>query len=388
MTATNTYQAAARAYTDGVRALFMPPARAVTRGAVERGERGAVAASDLAAQAEKLAPLAADFTQAAAAQLDASDPAVRADTAAHLLTKALTDLQISAQLLEAALDEEAGISATRGGEIERSISISAPSDLEKNLRFLLREPGIAPALRERSVATLPADVPTARAQLTQVAGDTLDLISERAGKTGQAAISGLVVLGVSDVAKAAGMVGLQIADALGAAEKVTRLYTLFRTFALSAYDSLVALLGPTVAKTAAQQVLAWVNDVVEGEQFTKLLDKLYETTETAKSIEQETAASQAGLAKFAAAIQDVDALGSKFGQQIGTIDRLLKGLRLFSAVPTTVVPQGKLLMAAAYIVIGGYVVLAGADFVDAPHLRWLNRVPGVHQVVATNLVGA
>ncbi len=78
----------------------------------------------------------------------------------------------------------------------------------------------------------------------------------------------------------------------------------------------------------------------------------------------------------------------KFGQQIGTIDRLLKGLRLFSAVPTTVVPQGKLLMAAAYIVIGGYVVLAGADFVDAPHLRWLNRVPGVHQVVATNLVGA
>jgi hypothetical protein len=313
---------------------------------------------------------------------------VRADTAAQLLTKALTDLQISAQLLQAAMDEEAGPPVTRGAAVERGVSIAAPADLEENLRFLLGEPGAVPLPAERGVASLPTNVPAARIQLAELSGDTLGLIRDRAGKTGQSAISGLLVLGVAEVAQAAGVVGLEIAGALGVGEKVTRLYSLFREFALSAYNSLVALLGPTLANTAAQQVLAWVNDVVQGEKFAQLLDKLYETGNTGQNIQQEVDASQAVLEKFVAAIQGVDALGGKFGQQIGTIDKLLKGLRLFGAIPTTVVPQGKLLMAAAYLVIGGYVVLTGADFVDAPNVRWLDRVPGVRRVVEANLVGA
>ena len=214
----------------------------------------------------------------------------------------------------------------------------------------------------------------------------MTLIRDRAGKSGQTAISGLLVLGVADVARAAGVVGLELAAALGMSAKVTRLYSAFHEFALNAYNSLVALLGPTLAQTAAQQALAWVNDVVQGQKFSELLEKLYETGNTGKTIDQEVNASQAALGKFVAAIQGVDALGEKFGQQIGTIDKLLKGLRLFGAVPTTVVPQGKLLVGAAYVVIGSYVVLAGADFVDAPNLRWLDRVPGVRRVVETNVV--
>jgi len=382
------YQDAARAYTTGVRALFARPVAVTTREMTERGETEAVPADALANQAEQLAPLSADFTRAAAAQLNAPDAMVRADTAAQLLTKALTDLQISAQLLQAAMDEEAGPAAARGEAVERGVSMAAPSDLEENLRFLLSEAGAAPISAERGVASFPADVPAARVQLSQLSGDTLSLIRDRAGKTGQTAISGLLVLGVAEVTQAAGVVGLEIAAALGVGEKVTRLYSLFREFALSAYNSLVALLGPTLAQTAAQQVLAWVNDVVQGEKFAQLLDKLYETGSTGQNIQQEVDASNAALSKFVAAIRDVDALGEKFGQQIGTVDKLLKGLRLFGAIPTTVVPQGKLLMAAAYLVIGGYIVLAGADFVDAPNLHWLDRVPGVRRVVETNLAGA
>jgi hypothetical protein len=388
MTSPSSYQDTARAYTAGVRTFFTRPVTATMREGAERDAEGVVAADTLAAQAERLVPLSADFTRAAAAQLDAPDAAVRADTAAQLLTKALTDLQISAQLLQAAMDEEAGPPATHGAAVERGVSIAAPPDLEENLRFLLSEPGAAPAPAERGVTSLPSNVQAARVQLTQLSGDTLGLIRDRAGKTGQAAISGLLVLGVAEVAEAAGVVGLEIAIALGVGEKVTRLYTLVREFALSAYNSLVALLGPTLAQTAAQQVLAWVNDVVQGEKFAQLLDKLYETGNTGQNIKQEVDASQAALEKFVAALRGVDALGGKFGQQIGTIDKLLKGLRLFGAIPTTVVPQGKLLMAAAYLVIGGYVVLAGADFVDAPNLRWLDRVPGVRRVVETELAGA
>ena len=357
------------------------------REVAERRAEGAVPADALATQAERLVPLSADFTRAAAAQLDAPDPAVRADTAAQLLTKALTDLQISAQLLQAAMDEEAGPPAaacgrrTRGqhrGPVRPGREPALPDE---------RARGRTGAGRTR-VSVVPADVPAARVQLTQLSEDTLGLIRGRAGKTGQAAISGLVAMGVAEVAQAAGVVGLQIADVLGVGEKVTRLYTLFRESLPSAYNSLVALLGPTLAQTAAQQVLDWVNDVVQGEKFAQLLDKLYETGNTGQNIKQEVDASQAALEKFVAAIQGVDALGGKFGQQIGTIDKLLKGLRLFGAIPTTVVPQGKLLMAAAYLVIGGYVVLTGADFVDAPNVRWLDRVPGVRRVVEANLVGA
>ena len=143
------YRDAARAYTAGVRALFTLPAAATTREITERGEAGAVPADTLATQAEQLVPLSADFTRAAAAQLDVPDPAVRADTAAQLLTKALTDLQISAQLLQAAMDEEAGPPATRGAAVERGVSIAAPSDLEENLRFLLGEPSAVPLPAER-----------------------------------------------------------------------------------------------------------------------------------------------------------------------------------------------------------------------------------------------
>lgn len=386
MSPQSSYQDAARAYTAGVLDFFKPPAATATRGGVERGG-GAVQADTLAAQAKQLAPLSADFTEAATAQLDAPDPTVRADTAAQLLTKALTDLQISAQLLQAAMDEEAGPPATRGVVVERSVNIAVPSDLQENLLFLLSKPGAAPLPAERGVASLPPDVPTARVQLAGLSGDTLDLIRDRAGKTGQTAISGLLALGAGELAKAAGVVGLQIADVLGVGEKVSGLYSLCREFALNAYNSLLALLGPTLAKTAAQQVVAWANDVAQGKQFINLLDKLYKTAETAKGIEQETAASQASLANFTSAIQNVDALGTKYGQQIVTIDKLLKGLRLLGGVPAAVVPQGRLLMAAAYIVIGGYVVLAGADFVDAPNVRWLDRVPGVRRVVETNLAG-
>jgi len=42
-------------------------------------------------------------------------------------------------------------------------------------------------------------------------------------------------------------------------------------------------------------------------------------------------------------------------------------------------------MAAAYLVIAGYAILTGADYVDAARLKFLNRVPGVRQVVETSI---
>ncbi len=382
MTSPTAYEATLRAYVDGARGLFapLPAARGL---AIERGEAASAPGSLVADRAEELAPQSAALTRAAGARLADPDPEVRADTATQLLAKALADLQISARLLEAALDEEAGLPSARGLAVERGIS--ALTGLEESLRFLSGESAAGFAAAERGLAAPPADVPAARAQLTQTAGDTLALIRDRAGKTGQSAVSGLLTLGAGELAQAAGVVGMDVAEALGIGGQVTRLVGLFREFALNAYNALVELLGPGIAKMAAQQVANWINDGLQGEKFGKLLDRLYVTAQTAQQVGQVATASQAELGKFVAAIQGVDALSGQYGQQIGLIEKLLKGLRLFGSVPAAALPYGRVLLAAAYIVLAAYVILAGADLVDAPKLKGLDRVPGVRKIVETNL---
>ena len=89
-----------------------------------------------------------------------------------------------------------------------------------------------------------------------------------------------------------------------------------------------------------------------------------------------------------AAIESVDGLDAAYRQQIELAQKLLRGVKFLGNVAAAALPQGRLLLAASYIVLGAYVVLAGADYVDAQRLKLLNRVPGVRQVVETNLAAA
>ena len=337
---------------------------------------------DLVAQAESLAPLSADLTQAAAVRLADDDPAVRAQASTSLLAKALTDLEVSLYLLQAAEDEEDGIAWQAGAGPERGGA--GLGGIEERLRLLLGEVEGGPAAVERG-GEGPRDVATARVELSNSVTDALDLISQRASQTGQAALGGLLTLGLAEVAQAAGIVGLDVAKALGVAEKVSRLYSLFRDFAVKAYDALVALLGEQLAGTAAERVMGWLEQFSEGEQFRNLLEKLYETQRTGLDLGRLVAQSPAGLEKFAAAIERVDGLEAAYGRQIDLAEHLLRGLKMLAFVPGAALPQARLLTAAAYIVLGAYVVWAGADYVDARHVERLNRVPGVRRVVEGQL---
>jgi hypothetical protein len=194
-------------------------------------------------------------------------------------------------------------------------------------------------------------------------------------------------LGVGELAQAAGVVSIGIAQALGQAEKVTRLLTAFRTFLKQVYDSLLALLGQQLAQTAAKQVLQWVDDLQKGELFAEVLEKLYETKVTGEALKLFVSESQAALPQFVAAIEKVDGLNASYLQQLDLAEKLLRGVQLVGGVPAAVLPQGRLLLSAAYIALGAYVVLAGADYVDAQRLKLLDRVPGVRQVVEGNLAG-
>jgi hypothetical protein len=387
MPISQSYSAVAQAYVESTRALLATPATATA----ERGTRAGAASGTLADRDTQLAPLSATLTEVAAAQLDSPDPSARQIASTQLLAKALTDLEIGRYLLAAAEEDEGREKpeATRSAAMPTERGILPPGtttdEVEECLRLIVGPPTAAAAAMERAITRPPESVAEARKELATTAGDALEAIRDQAARVGQDAIGGMLVLGLDQIAKAAGIAGMDIASALGQAEKATQIYNLFRTFALNAYNSLAALLGPMVVQVAAKQTLAWANNVAKGKEFGKVLDKYYQTGPTSKQIALLVNSSPAALEKYRAAIQEVDSLNGQYRQQIGLVDKILRGLTLFGAVPIAVMPQARLLLAAAYLVIGAYVVLAGADYVDARSIKLLDRVPGIRQVVEKRL---
>jgi len=379
MSASNTFAETARAYADGVRVLFAPS----DQRAGERGGRGPVSYEDLTARAEQLAPVSQQFTREAEARLADEDPMARIQAETSLLAKAITDLEVSKYLLQAAMDEEAEYEfAAKAAERQRSRSALGPED--EVLALLLGGPEAYERAIERSAKVL-TSVPVARTELSNSVNDTIGLIASRAGKVGQSALGGLVGIGAAELVSAAGIVGMDIAEALGQAEKVTKLYELFRGYVTSAIESLIALVGRPVFEAAIDKAMEWINELKEGELFGELLQKLYGYNQTIEELRQGITASQAGLERFAAAIEEVDKLDSAFHQQIKLAEKLLKGLRFVGGISVAALPASKLILAGVYMILGVYIVAAGADYVDAPHLRFIDRVPGVRQVVEARL---
>jgi hypothetical protein len=381
METTDSYLAAAHAYADGVRVLFAPSGAPTG----ERGRRGPASFADLAGQAERLSSLSAQLTQSISAQLEHPAAPARAQASIASLAKALTDLEVSAYLLQAAVDEEEEVAWVGGEGSERRVVRLGPR--EQHLLLLLGGLDHDGGRTERR-GNLRMGTQEARTRLSVSIGDALDLVRERATKTGQAALEGLLGLGVAEVVMAAGLLGMDIADAIGQAEKVTRLHVIFRDFAFRSYDSVIALFGQPLAQEAAQHVLGWVDDLRNGRLLGELVEKFYETEQTKHALRQLASSSQAGREQFLAAIDGVDELETSYGIQTSLADKLLRGFRFLGGVPAAALPQGKLLVAAVYVSLGAYVVLAGADYVDAKRLKLLDRVPGVRQVVETKLIAA
>jgi hypothetical protein len=82
----------------------------------------------------------------------------------------------------------------------------------------------------------------------------------------------------------------------------------------------------------------------------------------------------------------VGGLNEAYRRQSHLADQILPKLKWVAVIPAAALPQGRLLLAAAYLVLAGYVVLLGADYVDARRLRLLDRVPGVRRTVQAHLV--
>jgi hypothetical protein len=369
------YQAAAQAYVSGVQSLFAPPALASD----ERGGRRRPDA-ELVEQARLIHDQSTRLTLAATEQIAGDLPAMREQASIALFAKALTDLEIGAYLLDTAGDAEPGSSHAPGAGTERSAAL--PRDVEAHLALVLgaTEPRFGASERR----ALPTTIPAARALLANEIEDALALILERSARLGQAALSGLLGVGLAEIGQAASIVGMDLARAFGWAEQVNRLYGLFRDFVASAYDALAGLLGPALVQAGAQQVVAWMDELSQGKLFGELLEKLYETQQTSQVLMRMVAETEANVEKFVSAAQRVSGLSERHRVQVELGEKLLKRVRFLGVIPA-VLPQGRLILAMIYILASAYIVLAGADYVDAPRLKLLNRSPGMRQVVAEQL---
>jgi len=372
------YLAAAQGYAESVRAFFAitsPPTG-------ERGEAAPASPEELVAESEKLSARSAALTaEAERIILTHPHPGARAQASTQLLAKALTDLEVSAHLFQAAVDEEQRIPWAERTPNERSV-VGADST-EELLEIITGKSGFSPTA-ERG-AEPPKDVAGARIELSHTIEDTLKLISGRTSKSGQAALTGLFGIGLGQAAQAAGLLGQNLAQTLGQAGKISALYKWSQDFAFKTYESIVASLGPQVTKVVGQQVMTWLGDVKEAKYFGALLEKIYRTQQTQEALIPVVQQSNADCQAFIKAIDEVEKLGELCSNQTALVDKLVKGIKFLGAIPVAILPYGALLMGAIYVAICGYVVLNGADYVDAEPIELLNRVPGVRQVVMTNL---
>ena len=134
---------------------------------------------------------------------------------------------------------------------------------------------------------------------------------------------------------------MDIARALGQAERATQLYELFRGYLFNAFESIVALLGLSILEVFGDQVAKWVEKVKEGEPVSSLLERLYETEPTIRTLRQVAGDSEAELSRYGAAIEGVGGLSSAFHGQKGPVDKLLPKLQLLTLGLPAAVPQGR-----------------------------------------------
>ena len=368
-------EAAASGYGDAVATLL--------RARPAAGDRGAAAPrspEDLADQAEALLPLSDALTEAAVGDLQAQDPEVRDETGRRLLAKATIDLEVAVRLLAAVEDEDDDDGGPGPPEASDRAIRPVGTGVEDELKVLLGGGGA----QERSDRgeRPPRDLGEARARLASAVTDTLTDVTDTAVSAGTKSLSGLVGLGLGELAEAAGIVGSNLADALGVGAELKRLVRLARDLVTKAYESIVALLGAQLAQQGASRLVEWIKEKVSLEN---VLSPLYQTEATEAALHARGAESSAELDAFAAAIAEVRALDDRYGQHIALARKLTTVLNKVGAIVARLVPHGILLVAATQLTVTSYVVLVGADYVDAPRLQRLDRVPGVRRVVESHL---
>jgi hypothetical protein len=380
------YTELAKQYAEGVLQLMMP----VAAHATHISQRGVAVTSynSVAAQARGLLATSRAVTTSAADRLTSSNPQVRIDAQIQLLAKALTDLAISQHLLDAAEDEKLGIMPQIASQ--RGAALFAIDDY---LKVLVSGQSQArrDTLRDGVVNTQPAmpgesNLSMAKLSLVDALNDALHSIVSITAANGKAAFTGLLGLGLGNLAGAAALVGQDIAKVLGQGAQASELYRLVNEYVGNAYDAAMKLIGIQLSGVIVDKALDFFAELKDGAVLENLLGSIYEIDKMRSELSALVDTNATAPESINRARDEVNTLLGQFKQTMDLVGQLLTGLKYVGMIPLVALPQAQLVMSASYVILFAYIVLAGADFADAGRIKLLNRVPGVRDLVTASLL--
>lgn len=354
-------------YVEELGALFRDLSKA--RRPPTRGVRPP-SSEEVTERSEKLLARSADVTQAWAENLKADDVLARQVAEIRLLAACTADLEIADDLVNL---ERGTPRLTSRGRYGSGVS----RDLLK-LLTMSDEEVVKQALtpRRRRGVTRAAGPPADR--LKEAVDTALDHMSESTADAGQRAIEGLVLMDAALLLEAVRIVSDDVADMLG--EGFSRLMQTAARYVLAAYDKVSLLLGAEKMAEIREQVLAWIKELKEGELFPVLVEKLFQTEPLKEEVTGWLAASAASATTLAEARAAVEQLDTAFASKTELADKVISSMALVKLLPPAMTPVGRLVIAAVYLGLVGYVVFTGYDHVDSDRYRLIDRVSGVRQV--------
>ncbi len=372
---TNDYQAAVAAYADELRTLFAPEL-AESRSA----EPHAASAETLAERADRLAGLSADLLDQTTPLLSDDDPTVRLGAEQSLLAQAVASLRVAEGLMAAEVAEEDAETRSAAVQPESAGFDDLLSLLEVPLATIGGEVAAEPALTRGRAPQASRD------DLLQAASDTIDQVLSGVGAFGKDALAGLLGLDTALLKQAAQLISSELAELVTKlGEKASLLVAKAVRFLLQAYDSLLAALGQDAASALRQEVAAWLDQIQQGDSVAQLIGAALQADAVRAQVADLVAASQASAETLGQTEASVEALPGSFNARTRLAGQILAGIAVLKRIPATRLPVVEVATAAVYLGLLGFVVYTGSDYVDAPRLERIGRVPGVLQVVEAGL---
>jgi hypothetical protein len=363
---TNDYQTAVAAYADELRSLF----------ALEPAESRSAAPDTLAGRADSLASRSAELLDQTTLFLSDDDPAVRLGAEQSLLAQAVASLRVAEGLMAA--EEDAG-SRSAGSQPEPAGFDDLLALLETPLDSVGGDVAAEPALTRGTPEA-------SRDELVAATSDAIDQVLDGVGAFGKDALAGLLGLDTALLKQAAQLISGELAELVAKlGEQASLLVSKAVRFLLQAYDSLLAALGQDAASALRQQVAGWLEQIQQGDSVAQFVGAALQVDVVRAQVADLVAASQASAEALGQTAANVEALPGSFAGRTRLAGQILAGIAVLKRIPATRLPMVEVATAAVYIGLLGFVVYTGSDYVDAPRLERIGRVPGVLQVVEAGL---